>query len=279
MSNQKDDRILEEYLKGKSSLSKSYRKESVEEPPAHLDAAIITSAKNAIKKNNKITRPAFGRWYVPLSLAAVVVITFSVVFKIYDEKTIPVSNKPFEVTTGKSADLNDEDKKSVGREQDVGKTAGEERYRDKLKEMEIEKEESNAPAEMRKAMPLAPESVIMEDTAKSGVNSETFEGAQNRMLESPATEAQSIPESGILSSEPAAIEFSIHKSDDITGNEITGGLSQQQWIELINNLWKKGKKESAVAELKIFIQYYPEYSTEQLKEQLPVDMDLTGIIQ
>src|SRR3989304_3757272 len=84
MSEQKDNQALEEYLKGNSEISKRYRAESTAEPPAHMDAAIISAAKHALDNDKAGAGPSTTRWYIPLSLAAVVVISFSVVFKIYD---------------------------------------------------------------------------------------------------------------------------------------------------------------------------------------------------
>ncbi len=70
-----DDRLLDEYLRGDSALARAYRETGREEPPAHLDAAILAQARAA-------TAPRRGgkpRWLMPLSLAATVVLSIGVV--------------------------------------------------------------------------------------------------------------------------------------------------------------------------------------------------------
>ena len=71
----KDDRLLDEYLRGDSPLSRAYRETGREEPPAHLDAAILAQAKAAAAPR----RGSKPRWFMPLSLAATVVLSIGVV--------------------------------------------------------------------------------------------------------------------------------------------------------------------------------------------------------
>ena len=82
----KDDRLLDEYLRGDSALSRAYRETGREEPPAHLDAAILAQARAA-------TVPRRGgkpRWFMPLSLAATVVLSVGVVLLLSREGVTPV---------------------------------------------------------------------------------------------------------------------------------------------------------------------------------------------
>ncbi|MDX1434627.1 MAG: hypothetical protein R3286_19455, partial [Gammaproteobacteria bacterium] len=80
MSTGPDDRDeLERYLEGDSELSRAYRAGAAEEPPAHLDRGIrLAAARRA-----RAARPAHGpfsrSWVVPASLAAVLVLSVSVV--------------------------------------------------------------------------------------------------------------------------------------------------------------------------------------------------------
>lgn len=81
----KDDRLLDEYLRGDSPLSRVYRETEREEPPAHLDAAILAQAKAAVG-----ARRSKPRWFMPLSLAATVVLSIGVVLLMSREGVTPV---------------------------------------------------------------------------------------------------------------------------------------------------------------------------------------------
>src|SRR3989344_7344145 len=81
----KDDRLLDEYLRGDSPLSRVYRETGREEPPAHLDAAILAQAKAAVG-----ARRSKPRWFMPLSLAATVVLSVGVVLLMSREGVTPV---------------------------------------------------------------------------------------------------------------------------------------------------------------------------------------------
>ena len=82
----KDDRLLDEYLRGDSPLSRAYRETGREEPPAHLDAAILAQAKAAAAPR----RGSKPRWLMPLSLAATVVLSIGVVLLMSREGVTPV---------------------------------------------------------------------------------------------------------------------------------------------------------------------------------------------
>lgn len=82
----KDDRLLDEYLRGDSPLSRVYRETGKEEPPAHVDAAILAQAKAAITTH----RGGKPRWLMPLSLAATVVLSVGVVLLMSKQGVSPV---------------------------------------------------------------------------------------------------------------------------------------------------------------------------------------------
>ncbi|MEK7191231.1 MAG: hypothetical protein AAB153_02935 [Pseudomonadota bacterium] len=82
----KDDRLLDEYLRGDSLLSRAYRETGREEPPAHLDAVILAQAKAAAVPR----RSGKPRWFMPLSLAATVVLSVGVVLLMSREGVAPV---------------------------------------------------------------------------------------------------------------------------------------------------------------------------------------------
>ena len=86
--NKQDDQMFEDYLQGGSSLSGAYRAEGKAQPPAHLDKAILTAANEAVRseQSSKVAYSPFARsWYVPASMAAVLMLCVGLVFTIYKD--------------------------------------------------------------------------------------------------------------------------------------------------------------------------------------------------
>lgn len=63
-------------------LSGRYRAASRDEPPAHVDAAILAAAKRAVGSQPRSLR----RWYLPVSLAAVITLSVIVTLNIERER-------------------------------------------------------------------------------------------------------------------------------------------------------------------------------------------------
>jgi len=83
-----DEQNLEEYLQGDSALSRAYGAEQKAQVPGHLDKAILSAADEAVrtKQPYKVPYSPIGRrWYVPVSMAAVLMLCVSLVFTIYKD--------------------------------------------------------------------------------------------------------------------------------------------------------------------------------------------------
>ena len=77
---ERDDEMLREYLEGDSALSRLYRRDAREQPDARLDARIRARARDAVARSRAVAHSPFARhWMVPTSLAAVFVLSVSVV--------------------------------------------------------------------------------------------------------------------------------------------------------------------------------------------------------
>lgn len=74
------DREFDAYLRGDSPLSRAYKEDARELPPAHLDAQVLAEANRAdAGRGKQLTRSPFsGSWMVPASVTAVVVLAVSV---------------------------------------------------------------------------------------------------------------------------------------------------------------------------------------------------------
>ena len=83
-----EDQILDKYLQGDSALSRAYGAERKAEAPSHLDKAILSAASEAVrsKPQSKVAYSPFARsWYVPASMAAVLMLCVGLVFTIYKD--------------------------------------------------------------------------------------------------------------------------------------------------------------------------------------------------
>jgi len=75
------------------ALRKRYRELATEEPSAALDGAIRAAARRAVSSGpGAIRKPGAARWAVPVSLAAVLFLSFSVVMRL--EKEAPPIGEP-----------------------------------------------------------------------------------------------------------------------------------------------------------------------------------------
>lgn len=251
MSDQKDNQILEEYLKGKSGLSQQYRAESTAEPPAHLDAAIISAAKKATGSNTSGSSASNSRWYVPLSLAAVLVISFSLVFRVYDQEEQQILGKQSEIKKERPAMMMDAKPEPAAAPPAV-------LMRDEFSSEEIRIETDAATA--TRAAPAAEEDVSKDDTL-SGFESGPPTPQSVESFSAPA-------ERRILKSMPEIME------DKATAGNT---LQPQQWFEIINQLWFDGDEAGAYITVKKFLEAHPAYPPEELKKHVPANMDLSLI--
>lgn len=85
----KDDQALENYLQGKDGITSQYRQQADETPSEQMDAAILAASRKAVgARPQKSTAPFSGRWHVPVSIAAVMVLSVLLVFNIQDEESV-----------------------------------------------------------------------------------------------------------------------------------------------------------------------------------------------
>ena len=96
VNNGKDDKELNDYLKGNSELSNRYRASSRVEPPVHLDEKILSAAKEAVNEYEQKSRVAFHKspWALPVSIAAMITLSVSLVVTMQQETGQPLINVP-----------------------------------------------------------------------------------------------------------------------------------------------------------------------------------------
>ena len=91
------DRDLEELLAEAAALREQYRVASQEEPPVTLDEAIRAAARREVKARPLTIGSAFGgSWRVPVSIAAVVVVSVTVAVMVvqHDPQLLATKERP-----------------------------------------------------------------------------------------------------------------------------------------------------------------------------------------
>lgn len=94
---ERDDRDLDDYLRGDSRLSAAYREARGEEPSAELDEVLLERSRRELRLGPKVAWSPFTRsWSLPLALAAVLVVSVSVTLVMYQEtgQPLPVPARP-----------------------------------------------------------------------------------------------------------------------------------------------------------------------------------------
>jgi len=95
-NNEQNDKELNDYLDGNSDVSKTYRASNSSEPSSSLDDAILLAAKEAIENTERKIKPSFhkSRWTVPISIAAMVTLSVSLVVTMQQEVRQPLISEP-----------------------------------------------------------------------------------------------------------------------------------------------------------------------------------------
>jgi hypothetical protein len=83
--NQAEDKILDEYLKGKSHLSDSYKQIALDLPGVEVDSSILAASRREVNARPKsLGADRWRKWQMPFSIAAVLVISASLTLTMTD---------------------------------------------------------------------------------------------------------------------------------------------------------------------------------------------------
>ncbi|MGH8560966.1 MAG: hypothetical protein ACRES4_03290, partial [Nevskiales bacterium] len=227
------DQELEDYLAGKSEVSRLYREAPADVPPPELDAKIRAVARRELAAR----RP---RWMMPLSAAAVLMLSVGVLLRMQQEgvTSIPVEEAATQApaatfqTPPESAPI-------------VTEPAP----------------DATATPVPRTDAPAAERSRESEAHESEGVVAEPFPApapapARRKTQPQSANEAVSAPSrdaSETSMSPPAAA------GDAARAERSAPERAPQDWIEHIRRLRAEGRDTEAAAELKTFRERYPDY--------------------
>jgi resuscitation-promoting factor RpfA len=82
-----DDRELEGLLSEAAGVRQRYRESSLDEPPAQLDEAIRAAARREVSARPRLAGSPFsGSWRIPLSIAAVMLVSTTVTLMVVDRQ-------------------------------------------------------------------------------------------------------------------------------------------------------------------------------------------------
>jgi hypothetical protein len=215
-----DDRELDDFLAGRSEVSRRYREgKSREVAPPELDQPVLERARQALESRRTPRR----RLALPLSLAATVVLAFSVVVSmreepqrtatsiLRDEIKAPAETAPAAASSGAAAPVVEE------RALRAAKAKAESR-REAESRQEPERKKELAPPQPMAAEPTPPSAPSQRMSAPVGSVSAQFKAADE------------------------------------------ADVSPQSWLERIRKLQTDGNSDGARRELEAFRRTYPDYA-------------------
>jgi hypothetical protein len=247
MSNQGSSdhrRGFDRYLEGGSGLSKLYKDTATERPPAELDAAILARARDEAAQAPRGARGPFARtWFVPVSVAAVLVLAVGLITFMYEQGGAPFAPKPLPPL---------EEKTPAEQTEEL----------DRLLRDAPRPDEKATP---RKTMPVGAQSPTR---SRSVAPQEEAAGATSTAPASapvPQTAPSQLEEREL---KPDRLEapMEAERSDRLApaAKSAAEALSPEAWLRHIAKLREQGKLTEAEASLAEFKKRYPDYPIETI---------------
>jgi hypothetical protein len=190
-----------------AQISSLYQKASAEQPPAHLDAAILAAAKREVHAKPRSLSPFSTKWTLPFSLAAVVVLSVSII-------TLVQKESPMEMTGG-ADHLSNVAETTVAR-----------------------KEEKIATLKRQAAAPHAESELSSTTTPKMMKVPREITESRERLTESPALMLRQPADNevGATSSDLSSqITLDDTTADSVPRSSVTGALADTQSISAPSN--------------------------------------------
>ena len=273
---QPDREAFESYLQNESSLSRVYKATAKETPPVELDTRILERARQAVRRQARVGRSPFANnWKIPVSLAAVLVLTVGLVTFMFEKTDTPLLPETVPAPSPDSAleqeaplipDKSREADDMLRSDQPVDEKATSKAKRSLV----IEPPAARAPAvegltktrrqsqktgEMKQMVPAEPEMTSPQSVDErmrspaSGSAATRIESQEVR----PKKENKSLESTGAL-----------QRLDEISeANEM---MTPEEWLAKIVTLRAQGKQAEADASLAAFRKRYPDYPLDKLRE-------------
>jgi TolA-binding protein len=263
-NNEQNDKELNDYLNSDSDLSKAYRASNKNEPASYLDEKILSAAKEAIEISNikgkskqKIHQ---SPWVMPVSVAAMITLSVSLVVTMQEETGQPLISEP-EVELYDSA-VQVEEMMLPGSRQNFSEG-------DVLKEIELKQKKDgrvniNEPASLGAMADID----SAEEIVKTPSSTETRikEVPSKRMLLKENSKLENIEERALSEDKVKTMRADIGINNEQL--EIMKVENQSFMLESIKALWESDNFKVAKEVFDQFINDYPEVSHDKIKELL-----------
>lgn len=288
---ERDQDAFEKYLEGKSELSRLYRDAPREEPSAQLDAAILAAARREAGSRPRFARSPFSRsWYVPVSIAAVIVVSVTLTLLVMEQEPSPVTprlefDKAVPAKTAPKAAEALPGARDAKTESKPGEEARKPVAPHALPEagpVEPRAVPADKPASKLQALPAPKPGEALsaqpfpqkESGAISGgagtlgapASGSARDDAMQREFQKPEAAAPPAPAKQMApagpkerrTDEPAArMKSAVEKREAVKTQ--TGALPPEQWLKDIVELRRQGKVAEAEVSLAEFKKHYPDY--------------------
>ena len=270
MNDPMNDAEFAAYIGRRSRLSRRYQDLSADFPPKEVDDAVLGRARSALALDRKETpeREVYLRWMAPVAFAATVILVFTVVLQIVIrpvESPTPLADEP-------AAEVSIASPATAAPDQ-TPQLVTESRRTDKL--------EATVPAARKSlnAVPAAPPSPVELERARDSaapMEKKRSEQSQSGVLANEAAKSRAVQRKIDADESAAAVTA--------TGSNRAAGALQsapamprpvmeeerrdpELWLAAIEKLRKAGQAAAADAEMKLFLEKYPDYfSTHPLPE-------------
>ena len=263
MSNS-DDKLLQDYLEGKSKITDQYQKEATGEVPPIIDETILSTARFSVRANKKDSKikTIIDKWQVPLSIAAVMVISVSLVITLYDEYGQGYIDTPSEQPIPQV--IQDADDFSPAPEPtSASPAAGAEPVAPMAETIVIDTEpmeERDIPARAK---------AITNEASKQ----EQVEQLQQDIEQLKRTQSTLLKERQVLEQELDANEIKKDKIQNTLGSSPVEMTDENPDIQItlsqINELWQQGQHEKARQLLQVLLEQNPDLHLQSLEPRLP----------
>ncbi|MDH4190602.1 MAG: hypothetical protein OEW21_10390 [Betaproteobacteria bacterium] len=258
------------------ALSRRYREIDRVEPAGAIDEAILAAAKRAVGERPRSVRPGWRVWRVPVSLAAVLVLSVLV--------TTQLRERPESELTGESAELLKKQEPVIGHvpsstgvsepreSRAVSEIAANPPSSEDLRERGRRAAATRADSAPRAGEPFAEKPAREVATGVVASTAEVPSAAAPALL--PASPGNSAPVTLAPSAKrdfarAAPISEPVSTADQATLSEASPRETPERWLARIVQLRDEGRSKEADEGLRQFRKRYPDYPIpENLREKL-----------
>jgi hypothetical protein len=273
---------LEEFLATRTALPPALQKHEQMEPPAHLDRLVLQQARAAIEPSPARKLMNRNRWFVPLTLAATIVLSFTIVLKIRQQ----TGDSPFAPMQGRVITEPASAKgETVPMDEPRLRQIPERELRREAVVPQLESAGALADAAVPSAEPLSEEIRGAPKETDAASDTAAFEAQASRSAAPAAVAAAENRASGAQELAAVSRDEAEAGGQAEARGEAKAGVSAvaaappppaapsvasvakvqadpRTWLERIRRLRADGKMEEAERELQAFRKRYPDYAVE-----------------